>query len=104
MKEKLDKLISKKIAAGPQVCFLCGLTTHVDPGHYMKRRHLATRWDMDNIRPLCRPCNLKDDMVEYREKLVQDIGEYRVGEVERKARLNVKFLKQDYLEMIKDFS
>ena len=81
-------------------CFICGTWGYVECGHYMKRANTGTRWNFDNARPLCRRCNSEDDTKKFREKLVAEIGEYRVKEVERKSRLSVKLSKMDLKEMI----
>lgn len=41
---------------GYNTCYTCGARYHwkdMDCGHYIKRRYLHTRWDLNNLRPQC---------------------------------------------------
>jgi len=89
----LDTLFSKYIRqkyadfGGYVECAHCGVVRHwkeMECGHYMKRRHRATRYDERNAAPLCSPCNQRDE--EIRPWLVREFGETEVQDVERKAK------------------
>lgn len=82
---------------GKCTCYTCGnikLIKEVDNGHYQKREHKATRYDVNNCRPQCKTCNgdtkHNGKQIEFRENLVNEIGEDAVLEVERLARTTVK--------------
>lgn len=92
---QLDKEFSLKVrmksvdGAGFTHCFTCGLLAHykkLQCGHYLSRFYKATRWDFDNARPQCMMCNLwkRGDPINFRMKLVAEIGVERVEVVESK--------------------
>ena len=67
LKKKVDEWFSKYIRAkyadadGIVRCFTCERPDHVSrmqAGHFASRRHMATRWDEDNVRPQCVSCNI----------------------------------------------
>ena len=63
--KKLDKIFSEYIrrryAKNDIVeCVTCGVTKHwkeVDAGHFMSRKHYATRWHPQNVQVQCKHCN-----------------------------------------------
>ena len=66
LKAKLDKAFSKLVrlkGAGINEwgkCITCPSYGHwkdMDCGHFVDRDHLPTRWDLDNCRIQCAPCN-----------------------------------------------
>ena len=64
---------------GFNYCYTCGGKYHwkdMDCGHYIKRRYLQTRWDLNNVRPQCRACNrLKNGNYRvYEPRLCQELG------------------------------
>ena len=62
---KLDTAFSKyirtRLAKDQQVqCVTCGVRKHwkeVDAGHFVSRRHYATRWNPQNVHVQCKSCN-----------------------------------------------
>ncbi len=92
----LDNVISKYILKKYPRCFTCPAPSQ-GVGHYMLRGNSATRFDEDNLRGQCNVCNgVGEGMREvFRARLVAEIGEFRVSEVERKAKTTVKFSKND---------
>jgi hypothetical protein len=104
----LDNLFSKYILKKyGLLCYTCDHTEHIiECGHYMGRSNDATRWDEDNARPQGQICNRFEHGKhnEFRARLISEIGLFRVLEVERKAKLAVKFSKQDIEEMIDRYS
>lgn len=62
---KLDTIFSqyirKRLAKNAQVeCVTCGVKKHwkeVDAGHFVSRRHYATRWNQQNVHVQCKSCN-----------------------------------------------
>ena len=66
-KKKADEWFSKYVrwsaadADGNCTCFTCGKTHHasrIQAGHFASRRHNATRYDLNNVRPQCAACNI----------------------------------------------
>lgn len=66
-KKKADEWFSKYVrwsaadADGNCTCFTCGRTHHasrIQAGHFASRRHNATRYDLNNVRPQCAACNI----------------------------------------------
>lgn len=46
---------------GIATCFTCGKKDqwqNMDCGHFMSRKHYATRWDEDNCQVQCKSCNV----------------------------------------------
>lgn len=78
-------------------CYTCGTIKpikEVDNGHYMKREHKATRYLLNNCRPQCKTCNgdtkHNGKQIEFRENLVNEIGENEVIEIERLSKTDIK--------------
>ena len=67
LKKELDKWFSLYIRLryasvdGIVECWTCGKTQHykrMHAGHFMSRRHHATRWNEENVQVQCPGCNL----------------------------------------------
>lgn len=104
LRKKLDEVFSKYIRKKYPKCFTCNHKGD-QCSHFQRRGNDATRWDEDNCRNACWECNVlkEGNLTEFRKRLVAEIGEYRVIEVERKARLDVKFSLSDLQEMIENY-
>ena len=82
LKKKLDATFSLWVRNrgskdGYNQCYTCGITKPIKQlqcGHYVSRTALSTRWDEDNARPQCMPCNVfqHGNMVEYSLLLEQE--------------------------------
>jgi hypothetical protein len=66
LEAKCDRELSRFVRmsaadeGGTVQCVTCGKLAHwqeVDCGHYIKRQHRSTRWDVRNVAPQCRRCN-----------------------------------------------
>ena len=61
---KLDKVFSEYIRRRHgeiATCVTCGKKDHwkkLQAGHFMSRKHYATRWDEDNVGVQCSACNV----------------------------------------------
>lgn len=71
-------------------CYTCGGLYHwkeLDCGHYIKRRYLHTRWDLDNVRPQCWYCNrtLGGNYGVYEAKIADELGKDNVQKLWDKA-------------------
>lgn len=86
LKNKLDKLFSEYIRLrdtdenGYGTCIDCGRSApydELDAGHFVGRRHLATRWDETNVHAQHRYCNrfLNGRQYEYGKAIDEKYGE-----------------------------
>ena len=75
LKNELDKVFSRYIRAkhadsrGVVRCVTCDreyLVGDAQAGHFASRRHMATRWDEDNVWPQCYSCNITDQGRQWR--------------------------------------
>lgn len=116
LKKKLDDLFSIYIRKrdmdyrGFCKCITCGKEhpafgkkqTHA--GHFMKRQHLATRWDERNVNGQCISCNNYNDGEQYRHGIAIDLkfGEGTAAELDKLSKTVVKLSKIDYEEAIEN--
>lgn len=61
-------------------CISCGRVLPIeqaDCGHYINRRHMATRFSEENCHAQCRACNRfdEDNIYNYRKALYEKLGE-----------------------------
>lgn len=70
-KDYLDEKTRRAVWAREFKCFTCGVTTDLEVGHFISRRFLATRWDLDNCHLQCKRCNreLHGNLKVYEERL-----------------------------------
>lgn len=83
-------------------CYTCGRffpKKKLQCGHFVSRFYKACRWDFDNARPQCYVCNIqkKGDLVRFRQRLLAEIGEKRVLDVEALRDVEVT-LTREFLE------
>lgn len=96
-----DNAFSKFILAKyGKNCYTCG-NPAADCGHFISRRHMATRYDERNARPQCTYCNrFRHGRPElFRYKLIEEIGEKQVLMIEQEARNEIK-LSSNQLEQV----
>ncbi len=81
---------------GQCTCYTCGSITdikNVDNGHYMKRKHKATRYHENNCRPQCKTCNgdtkHNGKQAEFRVNLSYEIGEENVVNIESLSKQTI---------------
>ena len=108
---KLDTVFSEFIRLrdsrddGTFVCISCGRLLpyeQADCGHYIKRKHMSTRFSEKNCNAQCRSCNRFDEgnIQGYRRGLVAKYGEQAVILLEAsKNRIN-KIAEFEYQAMI----
>jgi hypothetical protein len=92
-------------------CFTCGKSLQLNSsdtqlGHYLSRgAYPGLTFHPDNSRIQCMRCNcfLHGNTVEFRERLINEIGIYRVKELESARHLPIKLGRSDYLKMIELF-
>ena len=74
---------------GGRGCYTCGATQRqMQCGHYLSRGLHNIRWEEDNARPQCALCNMfhGGSIEDFRTRLVEEIGEERIAELNRIAR------------------
>jgi len=101
---KLDKVFSEYIRrryGEIATCVTCGKKDHwkkLQAGHFMSRKHYATRWDEDNVEVQCQACNV----FRYGEQYLfaKHLGQKKADELLAKSRQTVKFTDNDIQDMI----
>lgn len=85
---RLDKLVSKIVRLRDHACVTCGSVNTPQAGHFESRRHMATRWALDNVHRQCSNCNLylKGNMVEYFMFIQREYGANKPYELHDTAR------------------
>ena len=82
-------------------CVTCGKQDHwkkLQAGHFVSRKHYATRWDEDNVQVQCSGCNVfrYGEQYLFSKYLGVDLSE----ELLIKSRKIQKFTDNELLEMI----
>lgn len=112
LKKELDKWFSLYIRLryasvdGITKCFTCDKIAHykrMHAGHFMSRRHHATRWNEENVQVQCPKCNLFGQGEQYTFGKLLDIrvGDGTSEELQELSRTTVKYMRHEYDEMIK---
>ena len=105
--ERLDKVFSLYIRLsnsddeGYCKCISCGYIDHyknMHNGHYIDRKHMSTRWDVDNCNVQCPSCNvgLNGNLEGYLSTIGDDLGQ----ELTRRKYLIKKYSMIDLEELI----
>lgn len=112
LRNKLDDAFSKFIRKrdadenGMGVCITCGKWAKLQCGHFIKRQHLATRWDERNAHGQCVRCNLwlhgNESM--YAFAMIRDYGLPKIAELIDRKYTTVKFTRSDLENMIERYS
>ncbi len=87
--DALDSAFSKYVrlkhsdSDGNCKCYTCGSIfqwIYIQNGHYLSRRFMSIRWNLDNCRPQCQKCNLfsQGEQAIFHMKLTKEIGESKV--------------------------
>ena len=113
LKAKLDKVFSEYIRKrdtrnGVFKCISCGRILpyeQADCGHYINRKHMATRFDEMNCNAQCRSCNRFDEgnIQGYRRGLVALYGEQQVTLLEAKKYNFRKYSDFEYEVLVKHY-
>ena len=103
---KLDKVFSEYIRLryaknDIATCVTCGKKDHwkkLQAGHFMSRKHYATRWDEDNVEVQCSACNV----FRYGEQYLfaKYLGTEKADMLLAKSRQTIKFPDWEIQEMI----
>lgn len=86
-------------------CYTCPYQAHwkkMQNGHYITRSAKYTRWDLDNLRPQCFVCNMRNQGMGhiFREKLVGELGEEHIKAMEQRSKQLFKEPDEWILERI----
>lgn len=116
LKQKALELYSQvvKLRAyrdGKMYCFTCDsplilLTSNCQLGHYLSRgAYPGLTFHPDNSRLQCYRCNchLHGNTIEFRERLIQQIGLTDVETLENARHDSIKWSRGEYLQMIEDY-
>ena len=110
LKKELDIIFSRYIRLrnaddnGDAVCVTCSVKNHwkkLQNGHFMSRRHTATRWDEDNCQVQCYSCNVMQQGKQYEYSIW--LGAELADELLEKSRTTVKFDRDDLQKMILEY-
>lgn len=117
LKFKALKLYSELVklraaSEGKLFCYTCGNpvelnTSNCQLGHYIPRGgYSGLTFHPDNSRIQDYHCNigLKGNTVEFRIKLVEEIGIERVEELESIRHIQLKMIRSDYHDLINKFN
>ena len=110
LKRKLDKVFSEYTRRrfadenGYVACVSCGVVKHwkeMQAGHFVTRRRLATRWDVENTAPQCGKCNvlLRGNPAGYARWLVNRYGQSIFADLVQRSHKPVKFTRADINQM-----
>ena len=108
MKE-CDRLFSLRLrtnnadSEGICTCYTCGYRAplkRVQAGHLISRWYKIIRWHENNVRVQCWVCNIykKGDSLNFRNRLIDEIGESEVQILEKKAAQKDFKLTREFLE------
>lgn len=108
---KLDVVFSKYVRLsnadknGFCTCVTCNRKYHwkeIQAGHFMSRKHYATRWNEDNVKPQCVGCNIFKSGEAYLFSIF--LGSELANDLYLKSREVVKFSTADIEQMIDDYT
>ncbi len=116
LKKRLDRVFSEyvrrkavaEVSNEYIVCCSCGQVGHwknMDEGHFVNRRHNATRYDERNVHPQCRECNRYDEgnAVGYSRYLIDKYGREVLVELDHLGHQVKKFTPDDLLGLIAEY-
>ena len=106
---KLDKVFSEYIRRryaknNISECVTCGKQDHwknLQAGHFMSRKHYATRWDDENVQVQCMACNVYRYGEQY--LFAKYLGDDKADELLAKSRVMVKIKDWELEEMIEKY-
>lgn len=107
--KKLDTIFSQYIRRryaknNIAKCVTCGKEDHwknLQAGHFMSRKHYATRWDPQNVEVQCAGCNVFRYGEQYKFGLY--LGQELAEELHMKSRLVAKFTNGELQDLIDEY-
>lgn len=116
LKKKALDLFSQRtklraFSEGKMFCYTCDSplvlnSSNCQLGHYLSRgAYPGLTFHPDNSRLQCYRCNchLHGNLIEFRERLIREIGESEVLKLESSRHDQVKWSRSDFHNMIDDF-
>jgi hypothetical protein len=113
LKKKLDTIFSKYVRLsnadknGYVKCYTCGVKKYwekdgMQAGHFMSRKHTATRFDEQNVKPQCYSCNCHfyGRQFEFGKNLDKQFGEGTSDALLQKSRQTQKNTVADLQDLI----
>ena len=112
--ERLDEVVSRYVRQyfadknGICDCYTCGKRLPwkgMDCGHCISRRYMATRFELDNMRPQCQNCNrtLRGNYGVYYPKLKKELGDKRYDELWQLARSDKKISTVELKDLLEKY-
>lgn len=112
--KKLDKAFSDYIrnrdldGEPGTTCITCGKwfkNEDLELGHFISRRHLATRWDEKNVHLQCHQCNrnLQGNLSKYTAVILERYGKAVLLELYRKSKTEMSFTQPEIDELEKHY-
>jgi hypothetical protein len=110
----LDAIVSQYVRtkaadkSGWVACYTCPSKLPIKKmqnGHYVSRSVRSLRWEEDNCRPQCYGCNVMHGgrPIDFRENLVNELGESKVKELEAKRKELFKPSDEWFLTQIQKY-
>ncbi len=89
-------------------CVTCGAFRQwrsVDAGHFISRRHLATKFDERNVHPQCKQCNGfgSGEQFKMSQYINRKFGFGMAEKLERDSKQSTKWYKVDYILKIEEY-
>lgn len=99
LKDDCDNLIRTIVALRDEKCITCPAREGLHVGHYITRKVLALRWELDNVCGQCDLCNGVHNTQPYfyRMALAHRHGATRVAELDKIAEKNPRVTYVDVL-------
>ncbi len=102
IRDECDELVRKILLSQPLLtCFTCGTHGELHPGHFISRKILVLRWDIEcNVKLQCNSCNqLHNENPEpYRKMLVRELG---LAVVEALEAIGLRNPRLEYSDLLR---
>ena len=99
IEHKLDTVIREIVRFRDSECITCGSKSNLTVGHFIKRRHTITRWDLMNVHGQCWECNSRDNQQEYHDAMLKLYPETAVKQLIDTSRLDIRFTNYELKEI-----
>lgn len=106
LKRMADDVFSRWVRRRDKwTCFTCKKLKpwrEIQAGHFVPRRHLATRYDEENVHAQCVACNvfLKGNMVKYAIALKIKFGPDIIEKLDARSQTIKPYKKANYIDLI----
>jgi hypothetical protein len=105
LEQQLDEKIRDICRTRDQLCITCLIRlTPINRtvGHFMKRRHIGTRWSVLNCWGQCADCNIQDDTERFRKVLENRLDNHSVQTIITAAHSVTKYSLSDLREILSE--